>query len=66
MKYRCIRSGALQWDTFGMYHYLGHLTALMHKLMVFIHMTLGLPARGPELLAVHWYNTELLRNIFIC
>ncbi len=49
-----------------MYHYLGHLTALMHKLMVFIHMTLGLPARGPELLAVHWYNTELLRNIFIC
>ncbi len=42
------------------------MTALVRKLMVLIHMTSGLPARGPELLAVRWCNTELLRNIFIC
>jgi hypothetical protein len=60
------RSGAPQWDAFGVCYYLGHVTALVRKLMVLIHMTSGLPARGPELLAVRWCNTELLRNIFIC
>jgi hypothetical protein len=60
------RSGASQWDAFGVRHYLGRVTALVRKLIVLIHMTLGLPARGPELLAVRWCNTELLRNIFIC
>ncbi len=59
-------SGAPQWDAFGMRHYLGRVTALVRKLMVLIHMTSGLPAHGPELLAVRWCNTEMLRNIFIC
>ncbi len=49
-----------------MRHYLGSVTALARKLMMLIHMTSGLPARGPQLLAVRWCNTELLRNIFIC
>jgi hypothetical protein len=60
------RSGAPQWDAYGVRHYLGRVTALLRKLMVLIHMTSGLPARRPELLAVCWCNTELLRNIFIC
>jgi hypothetical protein len=65
-KDRGTRSGALQWDAYGVCHYLGRVMALLRKLMVLIHMTSGLPARGPELLAVRWCNTELLHNIFIC
>lgn len=34
-------------------------------MMVFIHMTAGLPARTPKLLAARQCNTELLRNLFI-
>jgi hypothetical protein len=59
-------SGAPQWDTYGMRHYLECVTALLHKLIVLIHMTSGLPARGSELLVVRWCNTKKLRNVLIC
>ncbi len=54
------------WDASGIKAYLRCVSAFLRQMTVLIHMTSGLPARGPELLGVRWCNTELLRNIFLC
>jgi hypothetical protein len=59
-------ASAPSWDANGVKAYMRRVSAFLRQMMVLIHMTSGLPARGPELLGVRWCNTELLRNIFLC
>jgi hypothetical protein len=55
-----------RWYTPGIRQYLQRVRAFLRRLLLLIHMTAGLPARGRKLVRVRCCNTELLRSLFIC
>ena len=47
--------------------YLSRVEELKKQLLVYIHLTRGLPGRGTEVTTIKWCNTrQTMRNIFVC
>jgi hypothetical protein len=55
----------LQWKQSAIDTCLKKEKQFLQNVMVLVHLSSGLPARGPEILEVTWRNTGNLRNFLI-
>lgn len=55
----------MEWQSRAIQQYLRRVVRFRELLLLLIHLTAGLPARGPKILAAAYQNTEQRRNILI-
>jgi hypothetical protein len=55
----------LRWNAAGIRRYLAALDDLLRDCLVLVHLTAGLPGRGPEFMSITYCNTSVPRTILI-
>jgi hypothetical protein len=59
-------TSGVRWIPGQVRRYLAKIDRFLELLLVSVHLTSGMPARGPEILGLHHCNYELPRELFIC